>query len=208
MTLFWDTHWCLATGIIAAMIGHLFRRDRGKYNIYAFVAGLIFCTSLMYGAVWLFLEVDPNWMVNYFYVPELSSLGWVILYPMCYILGFLVTMGLIRIGWDRWWMLLFSIWWIIFTIILTPRFYLVYGTTPTPEWFWEITRTTDNFFFLPIPTGTSLGPFFLFLFIGSFLLHGGMVIYGFVLVLLKSNCHQPSLAINNPYCYIPEKISK
>lgn len=202
MTFFWDTQWTFATGIIAATIGHLFRRERGRYNIYAFIGGLLWSTILMFGGVWLFLEIDADWMLNYFFVPDLSALGWVVLYPIFYILGFIVAMELIRIKKDRWLMLGFSIWWIVFTLLITPRFFLVYGNTPSPEWFWEITRTTDNFFFLPIPT-TSLGSFFMFLFVGAFVLHGGMVAYGIFLAQQKKDCHIPQVVRNNPYCYVP-----
>lgn len=206
MTFFWDTHWCFAAGIVAATLGSSLKIEQSRKLIYSFVAGLLFIILLMYGSIWLFIEVDADWMLNYFFKAGPNSLGWLVIYPITYTAGFVITMELCRANLDRWWMLIFSIWWVIFTIIMIPRFYLVYGTTSNPEWFWEVSRTTDNLVFIPIPE-MSLGILFMFFFIASFVLHAFTIFLGIMFAAAKKDCNVSKLAKDKPYCCIDQKCS-
>lgn len=202
MTFFWDTHWVFAIGILFAALGHSRRQNRSRSLVLSFGIGLITSVILMLLSLWTYVYLDPEWMVNYFFTPTADTIALSTVYPLFYGLGFLVTSYLIRTRRDRYFYLGFAVWWIVLTVLLWDRFFLLFATSPTPEWWWEVTRTATNFLFIPTPV-YSLGPFCLAMTAAVVIFLVGMLGIGIYVATQRKNCANPAFS-HKIYCYIPE----
>lgn len=199
MAIFWDWQWCLLLGIVFATFGMAKDGKKDRKLLYHFIVGMLITVGLTIGALWLFYEVDAYWMLSYFLVPSEALVSLILIYPIFYIIGFVMVEVLARITYDKYLLLIFTVIWILYTAFTFDRFYYL---SVTGEWFWEVSLIVDNFLWIPIPAGLWLGPLFMGFFIGSFLLFAIFLVISIYFILAKHNCTNPDVSKRGNLCYV------
>jgi len=128
MPILWDIGLCVVSGFFLSSLKPLFKNTIATKlkNRRLYLIGLLFTLFVnLLISVWCWIEVDPNWLVLYWFDPQIiASAVWVIyaLFPLYYTIAYWINLRLIRNDKSRYSLLIVASGWSIFTILVYPDF--------------------------------------------------------------------------------------
>lgn len=178
MPLLWDIWMSSVAGFVFSSLKPLIESKfkRFKLNDMLFFSlGLLFNQLvIVLISVWIYTEIDPNWIMLYWIDPKILGNAIHFIYacfPLFYLVSYKANKRLIKLNRGRFSLLVAATSWIILTVLVSPNFFIVFKNNDAPthgvdysaQYLWHVTSFPSENLLWIIPI--DLGLFFLAFFV-------------------------------------------